>query len=195
MNNGRVERELQWAAWMDAAQSGDRAAYERLLVDLSKAVRARVRRRLRNHDDAEDVVQEVLLTVHRVRHTYDPSRPFMPWLAAIIDRRTVDLFRRQGRQQRNETLDDDAAVTFPDPGANHSLDADDAKAELASMLRTLPPGQRQALELLKVQELSLREAAAGSGISETALKVAVHRALKTLRARLAAYRGKSMEPT
>ena len=184
MDSVHLERDALWSRWMVAAQQGDTLAYERLLGAIAAALRPPLRRRLPTPDDAEDVVQEVLLTVHRVRHTYDPARPFLPWLAAITQRRTIDHLRRHGRLGRHETLDEEAVVTFADPRANGETDADDARVEVAGLLRSLPSGQRQAIELLKLQELSVREAASRSGESETALKVAVHRALKTLRARL-----------
>lgn len=184
MREGAAEQEHLWSGWMAAAQAGDAAAYDRLLRAIVPFLRVLVRRRLRQAEAAEDAVQEVLLTLHRVRHTYDPARPFTPWLAAIAARRSIDGLRRQGRIQRHEAADDEAAVTFADPASNKELREDDAAAELALLLAELPAGQRQALELLKVQELSLREAAAVSGQSEGALKVAVHRGIKALKARL-----------
>jgi RNA polymerase sigma-70 factor (ECF subfamily) len=127
----------------------------------------------------------VLLTVHRVRHTYDPRRPFSPWLAAIASRRTVDAIRRGGRIAAHETADETAYETFSDDAANQSTeDGGVGEAQLQAWLAELPPGQRQALELLKLREMSLAEAAAVSGQSVGALKVGVHRAIKTLRAKL-----------
>jgi RNA polymerase sigma-70 factor (ECF subfamily) len=173
-----------WSSWMRQAQEGDAAAYARLLHEILPFLRVLARRRCRDPDRCEDIVQDVLLTLHRVRHTYDPARPFTPWLAAICDRRAIDALRRRGRLAAHETADERALETFADPAANNILDAGDAAEALAALMATLPPGQREALELVKVKEMSLLEAAQASGQSVGALKVAIHRAIKTLRLRV-----------
>ena len=176
--------ERDWSRLMAAAQGGDRAAYERLLRQILPFVRAIVARQHRAPDRIEDVVQDVLLTVHRVRHTYDPARPFEPWLAAIARRRSIDALRRRGRIDANETADERAYETFADPKANTDSGARGEVAALGGAIAALPAAQRQAVELVKLRELSLAEAARLTGRSEGSLKVNVHRALKTLRARL-----------
>lgn len=89
-----------WGRLMAAAQSGDSSAYARLLREILPYVRAIVRRHHSTPDRVEDVVQDVLLTIHRIRHTYDPSRPFTAWLGAITHRRSVDAIRRKVRSTR-----------------------------------------------------------------------------------------------
>ena len=180
LKNSRAQ---DWSGWMAAAQDGDRAAYERLLRDVVPFVRAVVARQHRG-DRVEDVVQDVLLTVHRVRHTYDPARPFETWLATSARRRSIDALRRRGRLARHETKDDIAYETFADPAANRDSDRTVETSGLGEAIAALPDGQREAIELLKVKELSLREASKVSGKSIAALKVNVHRAIKTLRAQL-----------
>jgi RNA polymerase sigma-70 factor (ECF subfamily) len=147
-------------------------------------VRALVRRRFADPDRCEDVVQDVLLAIHRVRQTYDPRRPITPWIAAIASRRCVDAIRRRTRVAAVETPEAGRYETFPDPGANKQVEAGEAAEAATALLATLPPGQRQALELVKLKELSLAEASAISGQSVGALKVNVHRAIKALRLRL-----------
>lgn len=169
---------------MAAAQDGDQQAYARLLRDVLPFVRAIVARRHRPADRAEDVVQDVLLTLHRVRHTYDPARPFAHWLATIAERRAIDALRRRGRGPANEVWDAKAYETFVDPGANRSTEARDAAEAVRPALAQLPAGQREAIELVKLREMSLEEASKVSGKSVAALKVNVHRAIKSLRARL-----------
>ncbi len=176
-------QDRQWSGWMAAAQDGDTAAYTRLLRDILPFLRVLAYRRCREPDRCEDIVQETLLTLHRVRHTYDPARPFTPWLAAICDRRSIDAIRKRVRQGAHETQDDRAYETYADPGANKALEARDAAQELAIMVAALPPAQREALELLKIKQLSLLEASQASGQSVGALKVSVHRAIKALRAK------------
>jgi RNA polymerase sigma-70 factor (ECF subfamily) len=174
--------EREWVRLMAAAQGGDRAAYEQLLREVVPFVRAIARRYHGVPDRIEDVVQDVLLTVHRVRHTYDPARPFQHWLAAIAHRRAVDLLRRRRRTDALEITDEAAYETFADPAANRQMEVRDVARRLNSAVAGLPERQRQALELLKLRELSLREASQVSGTSIAALKVNVHRAIKALRA-------------
>jgi RNA polymerase sigma-70 factor, ECF subfamily len=139
-----------------------------------------VRHRGLHGDGAEDVLQDVLLTVHRIRHTYEPGRPVKPWLSAIAARRAIDALRRQGRVGAQETHNDLAYETFADPRANREDDGDTAR-ELERMSSGLSPGQKEALELVKIKELSLAEASAVSGQSVAALKVNIHRAIKKMR--------------
>jgi RNA polymerase sigma-70 factor (ECF subfamily) len=169
-----------WGRLMQAAQAGDRRAYERLLREIVPYVRAIVRRHHASQDRVEDVVQDVLLTIHRVRHTYDPSRPFAAWLGAIAHRRSIDVLRRKVRIDAVETFSPISYETYADPGANREIEAHEVGAELGEAIAALPPGQRQAVELLRLRELSLIEASAESGQSVGALKVSLHRALKAL---------------
>ena len=128
-----------------------------------------------------------MLTIHHLRHTYDPARPLQPWLATIADRRAVDRLRRHGRRARHETALDPASETFAVPSANGWENAGEerlAAKQLRDAVTELPESQRQALTLTRLQDLSLAEASARSGLSVGALKVASHRALRTLRIRL-----------
>ncbi len=167
---------------MRAAQSGDRAAYGRLLREISPLIRALVRRHCSNRADIEEMVQDTLLTLHRVRHTYDPGRPFTPWLAAIAWRRSIDALRRRMRVSKYETPELGVYETFADDAANNDGEGMRSAEEVQDLLRFLPPRQREALESLKLREMTLVEASAASGQSVAALKVNTHRALKTLRA-------------
>lgn len=169
-----------WSMEMERAQGGDRGAYRRLLEDITPYLRALAARQMHNRSDIEDAVQDILLTVHSVRHTYDPSRPFGPWLVAIANRRIVDGLRRRGRTGIHETPFESENETFMDPAANLQEEAVDART-VREAVQQLPAGQRDALRMLKLEEMSLKEASAASGVSVAALKVAVHRALKTLR--------------
>jgi RNA polymerase sigma-70 factor (ECF subfamily) len=177
--------EEHWCGLMQAAQDGDRAAYDRLLREVAPFVRALAMRQLRSPDWAEDAIQDVLLTVHRVRQTYDPRRPFKPWLATITHRRCIDLLRRRGRTAAYETSNDTAYETFADPAANKAMEVYATTEGLGEAIASLPPQQREAVELLKLREMSLAEASNTSGRSVGALKLNVHRAIKSLRARLA----------
>ncbi|HKT18483.1 MAG TPA: sigma-70 family RNA polymerase sigma factor [Stellaceae bacterium] len=179
-----LARDAEWSRLMKGAQDGDRAAYERLLRDILPFIRGIAGRWHSRPDRAEDVVQDILLTIHRVRHTYDPTRPFSHWLATLAKRRAIDALRRRGRTDKYEVADEDAYVTFADPAANKEAVSPAQASGLGAAISSLPAGQREALELLKLREMSLAEAAKVSGKSISALKVNVHRAIKSLRAQM-----------
>ena len=172
--------ELDWSIYMARAQGGDRDAYRRLLDGVTPYVRALAARSMINQSDVEDAVQDVLLTIHAIRHTYDTARPFGPWLVTIANRRIIDCLRRQGRAMAREIEFDPNDETFLPPQTNIVEETSDGHA-LRNAIEQLPTGQREAIRLLKLEELSLKEAAGKSGMSIAALKVATHRALKSLR--------------
>lgn len=165
---------------MVAAQAGDGAAYRQLLSSISPHLKSLAWRSGLSGSDGEDMVQDILLTIHTVRHTYDPSRPFGPWLTAVARHRIIDRLRQRGRTAGREISFSDDHETFGQDESNLHEEASEAR-RLRSAIATLPDGQRQAVELLKLKELSLKEASAISGQSEVALKVSVHRAIKRLR--------------
>jgi RNA polymerase sigma-70 factor (ECF subfamily) len=171
---------------MAAAQRGDSEAYSALLRWIAPEVRriVRQRRRFFGDDRIEDIVQDVLLSVHAVRSTYDPSRPFLPWLRAITHNRLVDAARRHARGAAHELAVDDLDVTFSAEAANSRSESSFEAESLSAAIDALPSAQRDAIRMVKLQEMSLREAAAASGTTVGALKVAIHRAMKTLRKRL-----------
>ena len=171
------------ATLMQAAQGGDTQAYVLLLQEITPRLRQIVRgqHRFLKIEDIEDLVQDILLSLHAVRATYDPRRPFMPWLMAIIRHRLADAVRRYTRRTAHELQAENLPVTFSDDGANIDTDGYRDPEALRHAIRDLPPGQRDAIELLKLREMSLKEASAASGTSIGALKVSVHRAIATLR--------------
>jgi RNA polymerase sigma-70 factor, ECF subfamily len=173
-------RRSEWSSLMARAQDGDRNAYRRLLQEITPYLRSLAARHHREPSDVEDTVQDILLTVHAIRRTYDPKRPFVPWLVAISNRRIVDRLRKQARARSRETALETGHETFAAPEANLPEEAGDGRA-LRQAIASLPAGQRQAVTLLKLREMSLQEASRASGMSVAALKVASHRALTALR--------------
>jgi RNA polymerase sigma-70 factor (ECF subfamily) len=171
---------------MHAAQAGDSASYDALLRAIVPLVRGAVRRKrsFLQASDVEDLVQDVLLSLHAARATYDPRRPFLPWLMAILHNRLADGGRRYARLSANEVAVAQVPETFDAAGANKIEEAYGDPEALREAMAALPAGQRQALELVKLKEMSLKEASAVSGMSVAALKVAVHRAIKALRGTL-----------
>ncbi len=180
---GNVDR--HWSAMMAAAQTGDRAVYEALLRDCVPHVKRVVRRSGVRPDNVEDVVQEVLLTIHRARQTFDPSRSFTAWLSAIAQRRAIDSLRHQGRKDRRETSDPLFYEAYPDQDTTPegAWEEERRNQELKEAVADLSPVQREAVESLAIRQLSLGEASVVTGRSKGALKVNLHRALKALRAR------------
>ena len=135
------EREL--GRLMTSAQEGDRQAYEDLLTRVAALVHAFVRRRVGDVQWSEDVVQETLVALHRARHTYDVSRPFAPWMYAIVQNRLVDALRAQRRRLLREIQPDLTAEPSPVPAGAGCL------ARGRATRGGLPERQRQVIELLK----------------------------------------------
>ena len=177
-------REVDWAVLMARAQGGERDAYRRLLDEITPYLRSLAAGAHRDPRDIEDTVEDVLLTLHSIRHTYDPTRPFGPWLVAIARRRIVDRLRRQGRTRLHEAPLEPEHETLAVTEANYTEGNLDALA-VHDAVERLPPGQREAIKLMKLKEMSLRQAAEVSGMSVAALKVATHRGLAKLRRLLA----------
>ena len=173
------EQEQHAGLLMASAQQGDAHAYEELLRLLAKESRGFVGRRVGWADWAEDIVQEVLLTVHRARGTYDPARPFAPWFYAIASSRLVDALRARKRLVLREVVDDDVLARQQAPAT--SAAASDLRDTLAHAVAGLPRMQREVVSLLKYEDLSVREVAHRLGMSEAAVKTTAHRGYKVLR--------------
>lgn len=168
------DEEARWSEWMARAQDGDPRVYETLMTQLGGAIEQFLLRRFGSvgaSDFVEECVQESLLAIHRARHSYDPRRPFRPWLLTIVRHKAIDLLRR-GRLRLHAPLPDDPAAVSSD--LSERLDA-------VTLLHRLEPMYREALILTKLQGHSLEEAAARSGVSVSAMKTRVHRAMRALR--------------
>jgi RNA polymerase sigma-70 factor (ECF subfamily) len=161
--------------------AGDAGAYHAFLAALSGHLRAFLRRRLAGlPDDVEDLVQETLIAVHTQRHTYRPDQPLTAWVHAIAKYKLIDCLRRHAhREALNDPLDDDSdwLVAADDESV-------DARRDLDKLLGTLPDRQRLPIVHVKLEGLSVAETAALTGMSESAVKVGVHRGLKALAARI-----------
>jgi RNA polymerase sigma factor (sigma-70 family) len=180
--------EVRLASLMRTAQEGDSAAYAELLAAVSNLLRDKIGRRMHwlQTQDIEDLVQDTLLSLHAVRATYDPHRPFLPWLMAIARNRVADGARRYARRTANEVVVDELPETFSEDAANIPGEGYGDPEALRQAMETLPPGQRRAVEMLKLKEMSLKEASAESGMSVGSLKIAVHRGVSALRKVLSA---------
>ena len=178
----QTERELQWAGWMRAAAAGDEAAYRRLLESLAGHLRRMVRHRLARIGygdlEVEDIVQETLLAIHLKRHTWRSSDPVSPWVAAISRNKTIDVLRRRGRRAELP-LDDVGEIELP----THEGPGEGTSQDLERVLGTLDERSRRIVQLVSIEGHSSRAAAERVGISEGALRVALHRSLKVLATR------------
>lgn len=164
---------------MTLAQQGDGTAYAELLTMLAATVRAYARRRLGETPVIDDVVQETLLSVHAARRSYDPRRPFAPWFYAILSNRLADARRRQRRLASRE-LPDAMAPELATPPPVHEVMGFDV-ASVYAAVDALPARQRAIVRALKLRDESVREVADRLGMSPSAVKVAAHRAYRTLR--------------
>jgi len=181
--------QAQWESWsrlMAKVQQGDAAAYEQILNELGPVLLGYVRKRVFNREIVMDVYQEVLLTFHKARHSYEVGRPFGPWLFTVARNSMLDALAKNRKFVEREI----AVEELPEPGAWEADSAAEGELgdELARALEALPPLNRQAIELLKLKGLTLEEAAAQLGVSVAALKVRAHRGYKQLRESL---KGKS----
>lgn len=166
---------------MRDALSGDESAYRDLLRALGLYLRSFFRRRTtRFPDELEDLVQETLIAVHNQRHTYDITQPFTAWIHAIARFKLIDLLRRRGvREALNDPLDEEHEL-----GSSINEDANDARRDVSALLATLPDKQRVPIELVKIEGITVAETARRTGLSESAVKIGIHRGLKALAARL-----------
>src|SRR5262252_5236506 len=167
---------------MRSAISGDSAAYQRLLRGITPVLRALARRGLARAgqpvDQSEDIVQDILLAVHLKRHTWDADAPFAPWLFAIARNKLIDALRRRGRRIFVD-IGDFAETLAGDPAPETA-----PAGEVAAQLQTLPARQRDVLQSVAVESASIKDTAKKFSMSEGAVRVALHRGLASLTARL-----------
>jgi RNA polymerase sigma-70 factor, ECF subfamily len=177
-------REKELRVLMTVALRGDAGAYRRLLEQLTGHLRAYYRRRFallrQGPTEAEDLLQEVLIAIHTRRHTYDASQPFTPWLYAIARYKFLDHLRRTKSTLRDIPVEDAQELT-----AHSDVAAVENGLDLERLMSRISFTARQAIRYVKLEGLSIREAAARCGMSESAVKVAVHRGLKALASMIA----------
>ena len=169
------ERDKQLAALLVQAQLGEAAAYEKFLIETSQILRRFLCKRVEK-DMVEDVLQETLLTIHRVRHTYTPGRPVGPWLYAICMHRMTDFYRRSRRIQTVEVELDENSETF----VQDQHTGDGLNGLVHDILSRLPDRQRRIIEMLKIYGLSVKEVASHTGMSESSVKITAFRGYEAI---------------
>ena len=168
-----IEAEQQYRDWMLAGLAGDAAAYRKLLDGLARHLRAYFARRV-GPSAAEDLVQETLIAMHSRRATYEPSQPLTAWVYGIARYKLIDEYRRT---KRHATVPLDEA---PELFAHDEVESAGARRDVEKLLAKLPDGKRALVRAIKLDGQSVADVAATSGLSESAVKVTVHRAIKSL---------------
>ena len=178
--NSGESREEAWAAAMQAAMAGDEAAYRRLLADIGRAVRPAIRAafaRSRQGDaDIEDVVQETLLAIHLKRQSWDATQKLTPWVHAIARHKAIDAMRRRGVRRAEPIEDFEAVLAAPETADPHG------RSDIERLMQSLAPRARDIVRAISLEEQTITATAARLGMSEVAVRVALHRALKGLAA-------------
>ncbi len=172
----------RWAQWMGRAQEGDTRLYERLLSELSGMLRDHIANRYPNIRDSEDAVQTVLIALHKARHTYDPTRPFLPWLMAITRYRCLDIVRKETRLREREVVDEEVVSLQPAPEALRP-DSTEEREQVRELLSCLSEKERLVVTLLKVEEKNVKVVAEQTGYTVSNVKVIASRAYKKIRER------------
>lgn len=168
-----------WSEYAAKAQEGDKQAYNQLLKEIAPFIRNFILRSLANPEWADDIMQDVLISVHKALNTYSPERPFRPWLMAIINFRRTDYLRKHynARENMQTTLDDfdfqRAHVTNPEHAGEYK--------DIETALETLSDKQRKVFEMIKIQGYSAKEVANEMGMSVSAVKVSAHRTMTKLK--------------
>jgi RNA polymerase sigma factor (sigma-70 family) len=160
-----------WDAMMAAAQGGDASSYHRLLSEVAAWLRRYYARRL-PPPMIDDAIQDTLIAIHEKRHTYDPARPFGPWLAAIARYKWIDTLR-SSKAKPTEVLDDNIPIHDHEEAVTSAW-------SLECLLAVIKPAQSQVIRLVKLHGLSIEEASKATGQSATLVKVNIHRGLKRL---------------
>ena len=167
-----------WTELMLAADRGDQAAYTRLLERLAPHIRAWTRagfnRSGAGNEEIEDVVQETLLAIHLKRHTWDRTQPLAPWLRAIARNKLIDALRRSGRRATTPIEDFGETLAAAEDGNVES------QHDAAYLLSQLPEKQRQIVSSMTLEGRSAREVGTALGMTEVAVRVTLHRALKRM---------------
>jgi RNA polymerase sigma-70 factor, ECF subfamily len=155
-------------------QQADQAATAALIERLSPRLHWFFASQMGSRTDADDMLQDLWLRIHRVRHTYRPGEPLLPWVYAIAHRVRIDTYRKRYRMSREISVD-----VLPEPAAREENQA--SRLAFHELLATLPEGQREVLTMLKVGGLSLEEVARATSSTVGAVKQKAHRAYERLR--------------
>ena len=180
MGPTKADANHQLSLLMQKTQEGDSSAYRLVLIEVSGLVERFLRKRVSQEETRDDICQEILISVNSSLHTYDPRLPFLPWLYAIANFRLIDHWRKSGRAPEYVLLEDAMDELLTMPTSESPLE----EAGLTEHIRELPEKQRRAIQLVKQEGLTIAEASKQLNMSESAVKVSIHRAIHSLRKKL-----------
>lgn len=175
----QTQQSQQWQEWAGAAQAGDKRAYAQLLGAIAPYIRNVIVNSLSNQDAAEDIAQEVLISVHKSLASYSPDRPFKPWLMAIVNFRRTDYLRKHYAQRQDKTTTTDENYEFEAANVTNPAHAGELK-DIESALGSLPEQQQRIFRMIKIEGYTAQEVANEMDMNESAVKVSAHRTMKKL---------------
>ena len=176
-----MEKNLPFEVWMQLAQAGDKRAYADLLQETSRFLRPYLTKRLSIASDVEDLLQEILISIHKARHTYDGKRPYKPWVYAIAYFRLQDYLRTYYADQLRSASELSTVEDFlPQPVTN----SDFSYESISEVVNQLPDKQAAILQMMHQEGFTAKEVAMKTGMKESAVKVTAYRAYKILREKL-----------
>lgn len=162
---------------MKRAQDGDEHAYRYLLFSIIPTIKKVAMYKVSDQILIDDIVQDTLISIHKLRYTYNPDQPFLPWLSVITSARAIDILRKYGRHWHKEVIDEDLLISIID----EQYHQDEINQELEEYLQHLTSQQKHIVELVKLKNMSLKEASSHTGLSIPAIKSLLHRAMNKLR--------------
>ncbi|MBK8396598.1 MAG: sigma-70 family RNA polymerase sigma factor [Leptospiraceae bacterium] len=176
--NNMVEYKDSLSRLMAETQAGNSNSYRILLNQISITLSKFLSKRIGSVDDREDVLQEILIAIHSSRHTYLPAKPFYPWMYAIAKNTLVKYYKRIQKINANQIVAEIENISSP---KKHESDEVERTNEIIRLVNELPGKQKQIIQMLKIQGLSIKEVSAKLKLSEANVKVIAHRGYHTLR--------------
>ncbi len=171
-----LDKYHEFTELLRAGIGGDKVSYARFLTEISPLLRRMIQVKV-PASDAEDVLQEVLISIHKARHTYDGKRPVMPWLAAITHFRVTDYLRKHYASMKHQTIDIEDVKEF----LSNVTQNDTSPEGIEELLKDVPEKQKRILIMMHVEGFTARQVGEQLNMNESAVKVAAHRALKKIR--------------
>ncbi len=174
-----MAEEAQYQQWMIAAQAGDNKAYRTLLLEVEQLSQRYLTSRVTSMSDRNDITQEILLSIHKARHTYEGTKPFFPWMYAIFNYRLKDYLRRHYRKAQREAEEPEHPVE--DSNAINAEEALEKHQLSEKLLSCLKPKQRSIIEMLYMQGNSAQEVSEKMNISVANVRTTAHRAMNEMK--------------
>lgn len=181
MSNLTNKMQENFSELMAKAQSGDQKAYKKLLVSITPILKSFLYKRVFDKDRIDDILQDILIGIHKARHTYRPEQPFENWMFGIARHKMIDAIRKQTRKDGREFATDKYEfLNVTDPASATNDKEQDVSEDLKRALETLPERQKDLVVRTKIEGHSIADVAQEFDMSESAVKVSIHRSLKKL---------------